>query len=354
MHALAGRFGGVAVLRPETGEVLALAGRRLPASSRRGRRSRSSRWPARSTRGRGQAETHPIRWRPRRRSRASSSRTPTASRAAGRCETFAQSCNSVFAPLGAELGRAAGRGRRALRLQRGPGIPGAAHRRSRAATRSATTSRSARARSARAACRRRRCRWPGRGDDRRGGRAPRRHCSGAQPRARCAPRPHRAQRRPRDAAVVTSARAPPRRCRRAVAGKTGTAELRDDVSEDPEPTEPVPPAPRDDPPRPTPGSRPSPGRQPAGRGRGAARAGAGGDTAAPAARQAAPPPGPLDVELERGGSRGSRALRNLSSSGRISCDSPRQLEQQQRAPTAPRPAADWGGIGFLGRRRAGR
>ena len=38
----------------------------------------------------------------RRRSRASSSRTPTASRAAARCRrSFADSCNSVFAPLGA-------------------------------------------------------------------------------------------------------------------------------------------------------------------------------------------------------------------------------------------------------------
>ncbi len=52
-----------------------------------------------------QAQRRPSRSRTRRRSRASRSRTPTASPAAARCEiSFAHSCNSVFAPLGAKLG----------------------------------------------------------------------------------------------------------------------------------------------------------------------------------------------------------------------------------------------------------
>ncbi len=54
-----------------------------------------------------------------RRSTASSSRTPTARRCGGTfLNAFAVSCNSVFAPLGAKLGRGeAGQHRRALRLQ---------------------------------------------------------------------------------------------------------------------------------------------------------------------------------------------------------------------------------------------
>ena len=76
--------------------------------------------------------------------------------------SFAKSCNSVFAPLGAQLG--------AKRLvdvaerygfNQPPDIPGRGREHDPGApTTSATTSRSARRRSARAACRPPRCRWP--------------------------------------------------------------------------------------------------------------------------------------------------------------------------------------------------
>ncbi len=81
------------------------------------------------------------------------SRTPTASRAAARsCVSFATSCNSVFAPLGAQLGaKRLVDDRRALRLQPAGRHPRRRRRaRSRRPARSATTSRSARRRSARA------------------------------------------------------------------------------------------------------------------------------------------------------------------------------------------------------------
>ena len=106
----AGRFGGIAAMRPAHRRgARARRHRVLRPRSRPARRSRSSRSPARSRpkRRRALERTIPVADR-RRRSRASSSRTPTASRAAARSSTsFAESCNSVFAPLGAQARRAA-------------------------------------------------------------------------------------------------------------------------------------------------------------------------------------------------------------------------------------------------------
>ena len=164
------------------------------------------------------------------------SRTPTASRAAARWSTPSrESCNSVFAPLGAQLGaQRLVDVARALRLQPAGGHPRRrARARSRRPTRSATTSRSARPRSGRAACRRPRCRWRvvG-GDDRPARPAPAAHA-----------RPRHAAARPQTTRATTPAvaRTMERLMRAvvrygtgkraaipgvAVAGKTGTAELR--------------------------------------------------------------------------------------------------------------------------------
>ena len=83
-------------------------------------------------------------------------------------ESFAESCNTVFAPLGAEARRReAGRHRRALRLQlaagalrRGDDRRSSTRRRARSRRRSRRASRSGSPRSARARCLRRRSRWP--------------------------------------------------------------------------------------------------------------------------------------------------------------------------------------------------
>ena len=103
--ALAGRFGGIAVMRPRDGEVLAAGRDRLQrAPAARARRSRSSRSPGCST--------------PAWSSATRSSRSQTSATLEGvelenangeACggslrESFAESCNSVFAPLGAKLG----------------------------------------------------------------------------------------------------------------------------------------------------------------------------------------------------------------------------------------------------------
>ena len=105
VEALAGRFGGIAVLRPAHGRG-ARALRHRVLRSPAARLDVQDRHARRRARGEGrQAAREASRSRPRPRSRASSSRTPTARPAAARCEqSFADSCNSVFAPLGAKLG----------------------------------------------------------------------------------------------------------------------------------------------------------------------------------------------------------------------------------------------------------
>ena len=86
VDGLGERFGGVAVVRPRTGEILgARRASRSRACSRRARRSRSITLAGVLRGAPRRAELDVSRRRRRRRSRASSSRTPTASRAAARC-----------------------------------------------------------------------------------------------------------------------------------------------------------------------------------------------------------------------------------------------------------------------------
>ena len=202
--------------------------------SRRARRSRSSRSPARCSAGVVKRTARfPVADRGDR-SRASSSRTPTARRAAGRSRRPSPSPATRSSPRSAPSSARAGsspppsasastRSRRSSGAARST-IP-------RRAARSATTSRSARRRSARARCWPRRCRWR---------RRRRRSASAACARCPrcCRAAPGRRVARARRRAV---ARTIGRSCARwsrygtgvgaaipgvEVAGKTGTAELR--------------------------------------------------------------------------------------------------------------------------------
>ena len=105
VEALAGRYGGIAAVRPRTGEVLALAGVGVlgPAAARLDVQDHHARGALEARRR--QARTSASRCRRRRRSRASSSRTPTASRAAARSSsrsrTPATRCSPRSAPSSA-------------------------------------------------------------------------------------------------------------------------------------------------------------------------------------------------------------------------------------------------------------
>ena len=121
-QALGDRLGGVAVMRPRDGaRARARRASPSPARSRPARRSRSSRSPRALQDGIASPSSgYPVQHRARR-SRASSCATRATSRAAARSRnSFAHSCNSVFAPLGAKLGAQAAASPRAeaLRLQR--------------------------------------------------------------------------------------------------------------------------------------------------------------------------------------------------------------------------------------------
>ena len=156
---------------------------------------------------------------------------------------FAHSCNSVFAPMGAKLGaeRLVAAAER-FGFNKDPAWPARCARRSRPPTRSATTSRSARPRSARARCSRprssspgwpARSRWTACSCGRRCARAATERTRATTPEvARTIGRYMRA--------VVTSgtgvgAAIPGVK----VAGKTGTAELRDTTNDDPDPADPT-------------------------------------------------------------------------------------------------------------------
>ena len=160
--ALAGRFGGIAALDPRNGEIRALAGIAFSAPQPPGSTFKIVTTTAALEAGSSSRATS-SRSRRRRPSTAWSSRTPTASpAAAASADSFAHSCNSVFAPLGREGRRRAARRRgRALRLERGAHDPGRGGQHAAAGRRrSRRRSRSARRRSARARCWPLRCGWP--------------------------------------------------------------------------------------------------------------------------------------------------------------------------------------------------
>ena len=165
-NALGDDLGGIAVIRPRDGAVLALAGLAVSAPQPPGSSMKivtlaaalqnevatpSSSYPVRTA-----ATLSGVRLR----------NAGDESCGGSLANSFAHSCNSVFGPLGAKLGaQAAGGRRRALRLQREarrcpPPRPARSRRTSR------TASRSARPRSGRSARRPRRSRWRAWRDDR--------------------------------------------------------------------------------------------------------------------------------------------------------------------------------------------
>ena len=125
VEALAGRYGGIAAVRPRTGEVLALAGVAFSAPQPPGSVFKIVTLTARSRRGTVQRnESFPVQT-------AATLEGVELQNAHGEScggsliDSFAHSCNSVFAPIGAELGAeklvaAAER----VRLQRGPAADG--------------------------------------------------------------------------------------------------------------------------------------------------------------------------------------------------------------------------------------
>ena len=104
MAALAGRLGGIAALDARTGEVRALAGIAFSAPQPPGSTFKIVTTTAALEEARQADDRVPGR-DARARSTASSSRTRTASPAAAASRnSFAHSCNSVFAPLGVKVG----------------------------------------------------------------------------------------------------------------------------------------------------------------------------------------------------------------------------------------------------------
>ena len=161
VQALAGRYGGIAAVRPRTGEVLALAGRRLlgPAAAGLGVQDRHADGGARGADGPPQRELPGPDGGDARGGRARERQRRVVRRVADQLLRALVQLG-VRADGRRARGREAGRGRRALRVQRGPAARrGPRARRSRRPPRSATTWPSARRRSARARCSPRRSRW---------------------------------------------------------------------------------------------------------------------------------------------------------------------------------------------------
>jgi cell division protein FtsI/penicillin-binding protein 2 len=103
VEALAGRFGGIAVLRPATGEVLALAGIAFSAPQPPGSTFKIITLAGALDAGVvKRSETFRPRRRPSSRGQARERQRRGVRRSLG--ASFAESCNSVFAPLGARLG----------------------------------------------------------------------------------------------------------------------------------------------------------------------------------------------------------------------------------------------------------
>ena len=238
-----GRFGGIAVLRPTTGEVLGLSGVAFSAPQPPGSTFKIITLA-------GALEAGVV--KPRAKFPVQTETTLEGVKlqnAHGEAcggslrQSFADSCNSVFAPLGAKLGaKRLVRPPSASASTRTPGRSARRARRSRRPRRSATTSRSARPRSARARCS-----------------PPRSSSPPWRRRSACAAAA--SPRRSRAASQGKETRATSARTARVVAGfmrtvvksgtgigaqvpgvvvagKTGTAELRSTVNEDPAPLEP--------------------------------------------------------------------------------------------------------------------
>ena len=199
VEALAGRYGGIAVVRPQHRRG-ARAGRDRPVRAPAAGQHLQDRDARRRAGQQGRQAQRDLPGPERgRRSRASRSRTPTASPAAARCgspsRTPATASSRRWAPSWAP--RSSSRPREKFGFNEDPGLARrGALARSPPRPRSATTSRSARPRSARARCSPRRCRWrssPPRSAPTACARSPR--CSRAPTRSACA-RPRR--RRPHD------------------------------------------------------------------------------------------------------------------------------------------------------------
>ena len=151
----------IAVVRPHTGEVLALAGSPTPPPA--ARLHVQDRHARRRARGGVAKRAGHFPSQPSATLEGVELENANGESCGGSLEaSFAESCNSVFAPLGAKLGAA----RLVAAAERfgfneEPGSPARRARRSRRRERSATTWRSGRPRSARARC------WPRRSDGRR-------------------------------------------------------------------------------------------------------------------------------------------------------------------------------------------
>ena len=299
--ALGGRLGGIVALAPRTGEVLAFSGIAFS-----GLQPPGSTFKMVTTTGALEAgitnpqKTYPVQ------TKAVLEGVDLENANGEYCGgslivSFAKSCNSVFAPLGrrSSAPSASSPPPSASASTRRPTSPARPRARSRPPARSATTSRSGRRPSARAACRRRRCRW------RRS--PPPSACAGAGPTSRsttppptAAPRapsrpPRRAWRARWSASCWPSCAAAPASAPRSracqVAGKTGTAELRTTKKCQPDPENPESCPPEDQANDPTDTDAWFAAYAPAGKGRPhvavgvlLVASGAGGDTAAPAAR----------------------------------------------------------------------
>jgi cell division protein FtsI/penicillin-binding protein 2 len=126
LSALGGRLGGVAVLRPRTGDVLALAGLASSAPQPPGSTFKIITLAAALQAGvASPSSTYPVR------TQAVLSGVPLRNASNESCggslaTSFAVSCNSVFAPLGAKLGaKRLSRAARAFGFGQAPRIPGA-------------------------------------------------------------------------------------------------------------------------------------------------------------------------------------------------------------------------------------
>ena len=347
VEALAGRYGGIAAVRPRNGEVLALAGVAFSAPQPPGSVFKIVTLAGALEAGTVERDEHfPVQT-------AATLEGVELENANGEScggsliDSFAHSCNSVFAPMGAELGaeRLVATAER-FGFNEDPGLVGAARSTIPAAARDRRRPRGRLDRDrAGQGARPRRCRW----------RSSRRRSA----RTGSAPRPTLLQGRADQAHAGDPAAGRPLRGRAmravvtggtgvgaavdgvTVAGKTGTAELRSTVSEDPVPPDPGEPPPAEDPTDTDAWfAAYAPAAQPADRGlRAADRQGAGGEVAAPAAAQV------IDAAAARRRGRSAlgaaAAVGELSSSGRFWSESVLSLKSSSRPWIGPCRRPSW-------------